>query len=113
MAEENPDIQSVPAQDEVEQLKAQAAENWDKFLRATADFENYRKRVTREREETIRYTREAVIGACARPASWSASRHEQTGLLRGARRSTRRVRRRNQKGVPEARHQISSRQKPR
>jgi len=39
------------------------AENWDKFLRATADFDNYRKRVAREREELGRMTRESVIGA--------------------------------------------------
>lgn len=48
---------------ELEQLKAQVAENWDKFLRASADFDNYRKRVTREREEVARFTREGVIGA--------------------------------------------------
>ena len=49
--------------DETEQLKAQAAENWDKFLRATADLENYRKRVARDREEWIRSARESVINA--------------------------------------------------
>ena len=48
---------------ELEKLQAQAAENWDKFLRATADFDNYRKRVAREREELIRSTRESVISA--------------------------------------------------
>ena len=48
---------------ELEQLKTQAAENWDKFLRATADLENYRKRVSREKEELARYTSERVVGA--------------------------------------------------
>ena len=48
---------------ELEQLKAQVAENWDKFLRASADFDNYRKRVAREREELTRFTRENVIAA--------------------------------------------------
>jgi len=60
----NPTV--VPSPDpgeELEQLKAQVAENWDKFLRASADFDNYRKRVTREREEVARFTREGVIGA--------------------------------------------------
>jgi len=48
---------------ELEQLKTQVAENWDKFLRASADFDNYRKRAIREREETARFTRENVISA--------------------------------------------------
>ncbi|MEI8314592.1 MAG: nucleotide exchange factor GrpE [Verrucomicrobiota bacterium] len=48
---------------ELDQLKLQVAENWDKFLRATADFDNYRKRVGREREELVRNTREGVIAA--------------------------------------------------
>jgi molecular chaperone GrpE len=48
------------------QLKADAAkavENWDKFLRAAADFDNYRKRVTREKEELTRASRETIITA--------------------------------------------------
>jgi molecular chaperone GrpE len=48
---------------ELETLKTQAAENWDKFLRTAAEFENYRKRVGREREELVRFTRESVIAA--------------------------------------------------
>ena len=57
---------AVPPSDpgsELDQLKAQAAENWDKYLRAAAELENYRKRVTREREELSRFTRESVIAA--------------------------------------------------
>jgi molecular chaperone GrpE len=64
MTTDEPENQTAPAPpDEREQLKAQAAENWDKFLRATADFDNYRKRVTRERDELVRATRESVINA--------------------------------------------------
>jgi molecular chaperone GrpE len=51
---------------EHEKLKtdaAKAAENWDKFLRASADFDNYRKRVTREKEELTRSARETVIAS--------------------------------------------------
>jgi len=33
MTIENTDTQPAPVPDEIEQLKAQAAENWDKFLR--------------------------------------------------------------------------------
>lgn len=43
--------------------QATAATNWDKFLRATADFDNYRKRITRERDELIRNSRENLINA--------------------------------------------------
>lgn len=42
---------------------AKAAENWDKFLRAAADHENYRKRVAREKNELTGAAREAVIAA--------------------------------------------------
>ena len=57
---------AVPAPEpvtEIEQLKAQAAENLDKLLRTAADFDNYRKRVARERDELSRSSRESVICA--------------------------------------------------
>jgi molecular chaperone GrpE len=55
-----------PPADQLEQLKAkatQADENWDKYLRAVADLENYRKRAAREKDELTRYAREQVITA--------------------------------------------------
>lgn len=54
---------AAPPAEDVEKLKAQAAENWDKFLRASADFDNYRKRAARERDELIRTSRENLIHA--------------------------------------------------
>ncbi len=54
------------AADELEQLKASAAqaeENWDKFLRAAAELDNYRKRVSREKDELLRSSRESIINA--------------------------------------------------
>lgn len=51
---------------ELEQLRAKAAqaeENWDKFLRAAAELDNYRKRVTREKEELVRWTAERFVAA--------------------------------------------------
>jgi molecular chaperone GrpE len=51
---------------ELEQLKAaaaQSAENWDKFLRAAAELDNYRKRAAREKDEMSRYAIERVIAA--------------------------------------------------
>lgn len=53
---------AVPDADH-EQLKAQAAESLDKLLRTAADFDNYRKRVARERDELSRFSRESVISA--------------------------------------------------
>jgi molecular chaperone GrpE len=52
--------------EELEDLKARAAkadENWDKYLRAAAELDNYRKRVAREKEELARYTSERVVSA--------------------------------------------------
>jgi molecular chaperone GrpE len=51
-----------PSEEELQAANTQAAENWDKFLRAAAELENYRKRVAREKEELARYTTERLIG---------------------------------------------------
>jgi molecular chaperone GrpE len=48
----------------IEELKARAAkadENWQQYLRMAADFENYRKRAARERQEAIKYASEGVL----------------------------------------------------
>lgn len=50
--------------EELDQLKSKAAladEHWDKFLRASADLDNYRKRVARERDELARASKEQII----------------------------------------------------
>lgn len=52
--------------EELEDLKARAAkadEHWDKYLRAAAELDNYRKRVAREKEELARFTSERVVAA--------------------------------------------------
>jgi molecular chaperone GrpE len=49
---------------ELDDLRAQAkkaAENWDRYLRVAADFDNYKKRAAREKEEAARYTREKLL----------------------------------------------------
>ncbi len=49
---------------EIEELKAQAAkakEHWDKMLRTAADFDNFKKRVARERQEAARYAHEPLL----------------------------------------------------
>lgn len=41
--------------------EAEAAANWDKFVRERADLENYRKRTQREKEELLKYGNESLI----------------------------------------------------
>jgi len=50
--------------DELEDLKAEAArakENWEQLLRTAADFENYKKRAAREKQELSRYANESLL----------------------------------------------------
>jgi molecular chaperone GrpE len=50
--------------DEIEQLKTQAAkadENWDRFVRLTADFDNYKKRAARERQDAVSFANENLL----------------------------------------------------
>jgi molecular chaperone GrpE len=50
--------------EQIEELKARAAradENWDRLLRTTADFENFKKRAARERIETAQSAAAALI----------------------------------------------------
>jgi molecular chaperone GrpE len=46
---------------EVEILLSQVSESSDRLLRLQADFENFRKRATREREETLRFGAQNLI----------------------------------------------------
>lgn len=49
---------------EVEELKARAAksdENWDRFLRVTADLENFKKRAAREKLDAIKFASESLL----------------------------------------------------
>ncbi|HTS16774.1 MAG TPA: nucleotide exchange factor GrpE [Verrucomicrobiae bacterium] len=65
-AKAQPEVVDSISTEELAALKAKAAtadENWDKFLRAAADLENYRKRVAREKEELARFTSERVVAA--------------------------------------------------
>lgn len=53
-----------PTAEPVDSLKAanaKAAENWDRLLRATADFENYKKRVAREKQEAVTYANVTLL----------------------------------------------------
>lgn len=50
--------------EELEALTAAAAkaeEHWNTLLRTTAEFDNFRKRATREKEEAVRYANQALL----------------------------------------------------
>ena len=54
--EEAPDIDALKA------AEAKVKEYWDKLLRTTADFDNYKKRAARERQDAVKFANEGIIG---------------------------------------------------
>lgn len=48
--------------EELKQRAAKADENWDRLLRTTADFDNYKKRAAREKQDAIKFANENLIG---------------------------------------------------
>jgi molecular chaperone GrpE len=40
---------------------AKAQEHWDRLLRTTADFDNFKKRAAREKQEAIKYANESLV----------------------------------------------------
>jgi molecular chaperone GrpE len=47
--------------EELKQRAAKADENWERLLRTTADFDNYKKRATREKQDAIRFANEGLL----------------------------------------------------
>lgn len=50
--------------EKVDELKAKAAkadDHWERFLRVTADLENFRKRAARERQDALRFANESLL----------------------------------------------------
>lgn len=50
--------------EQLEELKTRAAkadENWERLLRTTADFDNFKKRAAREKQDAIRYANEGLL----------------------------------------------------
>ena len=45
---------------DLDKAKAEAAENYDKYIRAVAELENYKKRALRERADVLRYAGESL-----------------------------------------------------
>jgi molecular chaperone GrpE len=46
---------------ELKERAARADENWDRLLRTTADFDNFKKRATREKQDAIKYANEGLL----------------------------------------------------
>jgi molecular chaperone GrpE len=61
LVEETPTNEAAPELSELEQAKNDAAEMKVRYLRAVADLENYRKRITREKQEIIRSAAANVV----------------------------------------------------
>jgi molecular chaperone GrpE len=52
------------APEQLAELQAQAVkaeEHWNRLLRTTADFDNFKKRATREKQEAIKYAHESLL----------------------------------------------------
>src|SRR6185369_8645290 len=50
--------------EQFEELKSRAAradEYWERLLRTTADFDNFKKRAGRERQDAVKYANEALM----------------------------------------------------
>ena len=50
--------------EQLEELKQRAAksdENWERLLRTTADFDNFKKRAAREKQEAIKFANESLL----------------------------------------------------
>jgi molecular chaperone GrpE len=80
---------------EIEELISRAAkadDNWDRFVRLTADFDNYKKRAARERQEAISFANENLLSrlvpvldafemAMAAASNDAAAKSLQAGVL--------------------------------
>jgi molecular chaperone GrpE len=47
--------------DELKQRAAKADENWERLLRTTADFDNFKKRAIREKQDAVKYANESLM----------------------------------------------------
>ena len=58
---EHPAVVEAEQTEDVEGLKKEVSELKDKYLRLYADFENYKRLVTKEKEELIKYSNEELM----------------------------------------------------
>src|SRR5436190_4530378 len=89
------DVATVTPQqfEELKDRAAKADEHWERLLRTTADFDNFKKRAARERQDAIKYANEGVLEklvpvldnfdmalAAAQTSSGDAAQSLQTGV---------------------------------
>ena len=60
-AEAGPAGEAAPEVDPLEAARAEAARNWDLYLRERAEMENFRKRTQREKEESRLFARKELL----------------------------------------------------
>jgi molecular chaperone GrpE len=78
---------------ELKERAAKADEHWERVLRTTADFENYKKRAAREKQDAIKFANESLLQklipvldnfdmamAATQTASTDAAQALQTGV---------------------------------
>ncbi len=87
---EDQEAQAIPA-DDIEKLKAEAAQYKDNYLRTTADFQNYKRRTEKEKADIYKYAEEKLLGELLpivdniERAMSHVSDEEQGGLSDGVR----------------------------
>lgn len=54
-------IADASIENEANTLKAKADENWDRYVRLAAEFDNFKKRAARERDDAVRYSNQALL----------------------------------------------------
>ncbi len=57
----DPESTTAEQFEELKERAAKADENWERLLRTTADFDNFKKRSTREKQEAIRFANESLL----------------------------------------------------
>ena len=79
-----------PVVDPLEEARAEAAKNWDLYLRERAELENFRKRTQRDKEETRIFNRKElllgvlpVLDNLERALAHAGQNGEAQGLLEG------------------------------
>lgn len=63
-ADAPPGAPEAPAAAEWDELQARAAkadEHWERYVRTAADFDNYKKRAARERQEAVKFANETLL----------------------------------------------------
>jgi molecular chaperone GrpE len=57
----DPATVTVEQLEELKDRAAKADEHWERLLRSTADFENFKKRANREKQDAIKYANESLL----------------------------------------------------